>query len=205
MSNWFSNLVGGRVITTVTGGGGGTSFIQCNNNNGSGQTLVINGEIYEQVTRVTLETVQRKKIKVDGEYGSVDIRVHGDCDRIDCASGIVNVDGDCKQYIKTMSGSVNVGGTCKGDVGTMSGSIDVAGNVRGAVKTMSGSIRHSLQKVLKVGKPAKVDKVAKKTVDHTEENKKKKKRVEEVSVTDDDDDDVVSKESPVKKKVKMES
>ncbi len=173
-SNFFGNSDGSGV--TITSGNSGTSFIQCGRN---GQTVVINGQAYDAVTRVVLETTQRQRVAVPGEFERLELRVQGDCERIDCKAGEVIVEGDCLGSVKTMSGSVSVARSCKGDVGTMSGAVDVAGNVRGSVRTMSGAIRHSMQRVLKV--------------------ERKKKRTPLKPLVVDDDDDTVEEE-PAKKR-----
>jgi autotransporter translocation and assembly factor TamB len=157
-------------------GGGGIQTMSIN-----GTTVVINGQAYDKVTRVLLETVDKKRVAVPGEFSSLDIRVQGDCRSVETQSGSVTVEGSCEAAIKTMSGDVTLEQHCGGSVSTMSGSVNVGGKVKGSVSTMSGNIRHAVKQLVKKKekkKPLQKEEVneKKRPLEEEEEEAREKKR-----------------------------
>jgi hypothetical protein len=89
-------------------------------------------------------TINGDQVFVDGVLqdgklvGPISITITGDVDRLDCATGNVDVHGTVGD-VKTMSGDVDCGAV-SGGVTTMSGDV-TCGDVAGNVKSMSGDIR----------------------------------------------------------------
>jgi hypothetical protein len=189
---WFGG--GGTGVSVFSSGGTNrNSFIQCSS---QGNTVVINGDVYDQVVRVVLETTERKRIPIAGEFTSplLEITVRGDCERVETSSGNATVQGNCES-VKTMSGDATVEGKCKGSISTMSGSVQ-CGNVGGSVSTMSGSVRHTVSQL--ANKATKKQKKKKKQVvevneEEEEAGEKKKRDAKEADLSSSDEVIIVKK------------
>lgn len=93
-----------------------------------GRSVVINGD------RVFVDGVEQQGSLV----GPVSITITGDVDRLETASGDVEVGGSCVS-ISTMSGDV-VCGAVSGSVSTMSGDVSCTA-IGGSVSSMSGDVK----------------------------------------------------------------
>jgi hypothetical protein len=115
-----------------------TGTVTVNGTRYSGNSVVISGSVVAgNVVGGDLIIDGVRQASAISLSAPMNITVNGDVERLETASGKVEVAGSCGS-VKTMSGGVTCGAV-SGDVGTMSGDVK-CGDVTGKVKTMSGDI-----------------------------------------------------------------